>query len=150
MQPSEHFVNQSLKILPQLSGLRLWWYPSINFSYEINLKVLMMYLLLLDLKGWADFLIGKFEEALYFPSALVFVAYWQDSIIFESILCLQNSVEYLCLKHLVHPLFQIWGVELGACEVLFFVASEEIIYSFFSFFPDTFWNSIYLTYVPQF
>ena len=62
----------------------------------------MMYLVWLDLKGQADFLIGKFEEALYFPSALVFVAYWKDSIIFESILCLQNSVEYLYLKNLVH------------------------------------------------
>ena len=33
----------------QLSGLRLW-YPSINFVYEINVKVLM-HLVLLDLKG---------------------------------------------------------------------------------------------------
>ena len=32
------------------------------------------------------------------------------------------------------PSFQIWGAELGAWEVLLFVASEEIIYSFFSFF----------------
>ena len=39
MSPSEHFVNQAVKILPQLSGLRLW-YCSINFGYEINLKVL--------------------------------------------------------------------------------------------------------------
>ena len=38
-----------VKILPQLSELRLR-YPSINFGYEINLKVLM-YLVLLDLKG---------------------------------------------------------------------------------------------------
>ena len=49
MQPSEHFANQSVKILPYLSGLRLW-YPSINFGYEINLKVLM-YLVLSNLKG---------------------------------------------------------------------------------------------------
>ena len=64
-----------VKILPQLSELRLW-YPSINFGYEINLKVLM-YLVLLDLTGYTDCLIGKFdeafEEAVYFPSALVFV-----------------------------------------------------------------------------
>ena len=33
-----------------------------------------MYLVLLDLKGYADFLNGKFEEALSFPSAFVFVA----------------------------------------------------------------------------
>ena len=55
-------------------GLILW-YLSINFGYEINLKFLM-YLVLVDLKRYADFLIGKIEEALYFPSALVFVANW--------------------------------------------------------------------------
>ena len=46
MQPSQHFVNQSVKILLQLSRLRLWWYLSINFSYEINLNILMIYLVL--------------------------------------------------------------------------------------------------------
>ena len=38
MYPSEHFVNQSVKILPQLSGLRLL-YTSINLGYETDLKV---------------------------------------------------------------------------------------------------------------
>ena len=32
------------------------------------------------------------------------------------------------------PPFQIWGAELGAWEVLFFVASEEITYSLYLFF----------------
>ena len=40
-----------------------------------------------------------------------------------------------------------WGAELGAWDVLYFVGPEEIVCSFFDFFPDTFWNSIYLTYV---
>ena len=46
MQPSEHFVELSVKILSQLSLLRLR-YPSINFDHEANLKVLI-HLELLD------------------------------------------------------------------------------------------------------
>ena len=46
IQPSEHFINQSVKILHQILGLR-FWYPSIKFGHEINLKGLM-YLVLLD------------------------------------------------------------------------------------------------------
>ena len=40
-------------------------YAFINFSYEINLKFLMYSVK----KSLEDILIGKFEEALYFPSA---------------------------------------------------------------------------------
>ena len=128
--------------MPQLSGLRLWWYRSINFSYEINLKVLMMYLLLLDLKGWADFLIGKFEEALYFPSALVFVAYWQDSIILIHFVFTQFC--WISMSKIPSPPFQIWGAELVAWEVLFFVALEEIIYSFFRLFFQVHFGIVYI------
>ena len=45
------------------------------------------------------------------------------------------------------PPFQILGAELSHWEVLFFVGPEENVCSFFNFSPDTFWNSIYLTYV---
>ena len=44
--PSEHFVNQSVKTLFQISVLRLW-YLTIKFGHEINLKGLM-FLMLLD------------------------------------------------------------------------------------------------------
>ena len=50
----------------------------------------------------------------------------------------------ICLEYPVH-LFKYGVAELGAWEVLYFVGPEEIVYSFFNFFPDTFWNSIYLT-----
>ena len=42
----EHFINQSVKVLPQISGLRIWC-PSREFDHEINLKVLL-FLVLLD------------------------------------------------------------------------------------------------------
>ena len=35
-------------------------------------------------------------------------------------------------------------------DVKFLVAPEEVVYSFFNFPSDTFYNSIYLTYAPQF
>ena len=37
------------------------------------------------------------------------------------------------------------GAELGAWFVAYFVAPEEIVYSFFNFLSDKFYNSIYLT-----
>ena len=43
-----------------------------------------------------------------------------------------------------------WRVELGAWEVEFFSVLEEMVYSFSNFLFNIFWNSIYLTYVPQF
>ena len=49
-------------------------------------------------------------------------------------------MEYLCLKYQAH-LFK-WGADLGAPEVLFFVVSEEIVYTFHSFFQIHF--GIYL------
>ena len=64
-----------------------------------------------------------------------------DSIIFESISFLKNSVEYL--SKTTSPPFQIWGAELGVWLVLYFIGLDEIVYSFFNFFTDTFWNSIY-------
>ena len=44
--PSEHFLKQSIKVLPQISGLRIW-YPSRKSDQEVNLKGLF-YLVLLD------------------------------------------------------------------------------------------------------
>ena len=32
----------------------------------------------------------------------------------------------------------------------FFIVPEEIVYSFFNFFFDILWNSIYLNYIPKF
>ena len=37
--PSDHFINQSLKSLPQIPGLRCW-YPSIKFDQEKKHKEL--------------------------------------------------------------------------------------------------------------
>ena len=59
-----------------------------------------------------------------------------------------NFFEKLPLKYLAH-LFK-RAAELGAWEVLFSVAPEESVYSFVNVFPETFWNSIYLIYVPKF
>ena len=42
------------------------------------------------------------------------------------------------------PPFQIWEAELVAWEVLFFVALEEIIYSFFSFFFQVHFGIVYI------
>ena len=47
--------------------------------------------------------------------------------------------------HLVFLEITNFWAELGAWEVLYFFGLEEIVYSFFNFFLDTFWNSIYLT-----
>ena len=44
--PSERFLKQSIKVLPQISGLRIW-YPSRKSDHEVNLKGLF-YLVLLD------------------------------------------------------------------------------------------------------
>ena len=44
--PSEHFLNQSVKNLSQISRLRIWC-PSRKFGHEMNLKGLL-YLVLLD------------------------------------------------------------------------------------------------------
>ena len=46
MYASKDFVNQSIKILSQILGLRLF-YPSKKFDHEIDLKGLM-YLVFLD------------------------------------------------------------------------------------------------------
>ena len=59
-----------------------------------------------------------------------------------------NFFEKLPLKYLAN-LFK-RAAELGAWEVLFSVAPEESVYSFVNVFPETFWNSIYLIYVPKF
>ena len=48
MYPSEHFLNHSVKVLPQISGLRLWC-TSRKVDREMNLKVLL-YLVTLDLR----------------------------------------------------------------------------------------------------
>ena len=68
MHSSEHFVNQSVKILLQIPGLRLQ-YPSIKFGYEINIKGLMY--LMFRLESEVNFFIGKFLQVLYFPSTFV-------------------------------------------------------------------------------
>ena len=38
----EHFINQSVKVLPQISGLRIWC-PSRKFGHEINLKSFVVF-----------------------------------------------------------------------------------------------------------
>ena len=53
----------------------------------------------------------------------------------------------ICLKYLDCP--SKWRVELGVWENLFFSVPEEILYMFFSFLCDIFWNSINLAYVSQ-
>ena len=53
----------------------------------------------------------------------------------------------LCLKYLLRPCK--WRVELGVWEVVFFPVPEEIVYSFFNFLFDIFWNSKNLAYVSQ-
>ena len=45
----------------------------------------------------------------------------------------------------IHSHLSKWGAKLGPWEVVFFVAPEEILYSFFSFLSDISWNSIFLT-----
>ena len=51
----------------------------------------------------------------------------------------------ICLKYLFH--LSKWSVELGVWEVV--KKTEKIVYSFFNFLFDMFWNSINLVYVPQ-
>ena len=50
----------------------------------------------------------------------------------------------LCLKYLACPSKQ--RVDLGVWEVVFFSVTQEIVYSFFNFFFDVFWNGINLAY----
>ena len=42
-----------------------------------------------------------------------------------------------------------WKVELGVWEVVSFLVPEEIVYSFFNFLFDIFWNSINLVFVSH-
>ena len=66
---------------------------------------------------------------------------------FESILFLYSLIVFLCLKHLVclsKP-----RAELGVWEIVFFSVPKEIVYSFFNFLFDIFWNSINLAYISQ-
>ena len=73
--------------------------------------------------------------------------HWWDLITFESILFLYNLIVCICLKYLVCP--SKWRVELGVWEVLFFSVPEEILYCFFNFLCDIFWDSINVAYVSQ-
>ena len=50
--PSEHLLKKSIKVLSQISRLRIW-FPLRKFDHEMNLKD-SLYLVLLDLS------IGKF------------------------------------------------------------------------------------------
>ena len=54
---------------------------------------------------------------------------------------------FLWRKYLVRP--SKWRVELGTREVAFFPVPEEIVYSFFNFLFDIFWNSINLACASQ-
>ena len=54
----------------------------------------------------------------------------------------------LCLKYLVLPSKK--RAELGVLEVVSFPVPGEIVYSFFNFFFDIFWNSISLTQILHF
>ena len=51
------------------------------------------------------------------------------------------------LKYLVHPSNR--RDQLGVWEVAFFSLAEEIVFSFFNFLFDIFWNSINVAYVSQ-
>ena len=53
----------------------------------------------------------------------------------------------LCLKYIVRPF--IWRAELGVWEVVLFPVPGKIVYSFFNFLFDIFWNSINLAYVSR-
>ena len=63
--PSEHFLNQSVIVLPQISGLRIWC-PSRKFGLKS-----LLYLVLL--KGEVNFFVREFLEDFYFPSAFTVV-----------------------------------------------------------------------------
>ena len=63
-------MNQSEKVLPQISGLRIWC-PSRKFGHEMNLKGLL-YLVLLDrLKAEVSFFNREFSEVFYFLVTLL-------------------------------------------------------------------------------
>ena len=69
----EHFSSQWEKVLPQISGLRIWC-PSRKFGHEINWKSLF-YLALLDrLKAEVNSFIREFFEVFYFPSDFIGLA----------------------------------------------------------------------------
>ena len=72
--------------------------------------------------------------------------HWWDLITLEAILFLYSLILCLCLKYLVCP--SKWRIELGFWFV-FFPVPGEIVYSFFNFFFDIFWDSMNLAYVSQ-
>ena len=72
---------------------------------------------------------------------------WWDLITFESILFVYSFFVCQFLKYLVHPSNR--RDQLGVWEVAFFSLAEEIVFSFFYFLFDIFWNSINVAYVSQ-
>ena len=61
---SEYFLNQSVKGLPQISGLRIW-YPSRKSGNEMNLKR-FLYLVLLDSRVKQIYLLERFWKSFTF------------------------------------------------------------------------------------
>ena len=66
----------------------------------------------------------------------------------ESILFIYSLIVGLCLKYKVCPYK--WRVELSVWEIAFFPVPREVVYSFFNFLFDIFWNSINLTWRRRF
>ena len=65
--------NQSEKVLPQISGLRIWR-PSRKFGQEMNLLKKFVEFSLIILKAEVNFFIREFLEVFYFPSDFIVVA----------------------------------------------------------------------------
>ena len=63
--PLTHFCNQSAKVLPQVSRLRIY-YPSKKFGHEINF-------ITIRLQDEVNFFVREFLEDFYFPSTFIVV-----------------------------------------------------------------------------
>ena len=70
---SKHFLNQSVKVLSLISGLRIWC-PLRKFGHSINLKGLLYLAPSIRLKSEANFFIREILEVFYFPSDFIVVA----------------------------------------------------------------------------
>ena len=70
--PSEHFLNQSEKVLPQISGLRIWC-PSRKFGQWNEFEEFFVFSTI-RLKAEVNFFVRDFLEFFYFPSNFIGVA----------------------------------------------------------------------------
>ena len=89
----QHFLNQSIKVLSQIWGLRIW-FSSRKFDHEMNLKGLFCISYYLDLvlfstiliERWRKFLLESFWESLlsewlYCCSKIFKRNFWDVSVI---------------------------------------------------------------------